>query len=61
MTLRLCLMWATPGYGWEELAFEELEKSKSEGPSKENREIIEFLARPGLEVITDTILGIAIE
>ena len=45
----------------EDWAFEELEKSKSEGPSKENREIIEFLAQPGLEVIMDTILKIAIE
>jgi len=47
--------------GGEDSAFEELEKSKFEGPSKENREIIKFLAKPWPEELLDTILRIAIE
>jgi len=47
--------------GGKDWAFEELKKSKFEGPSKENREIIRLLAQPGLEEIMDTILRMAIE
>lgn len=47
--------------GGEEWALEELERSKAEGPSKENCEIIEFLAQRGREDITATISKIAIE
>jgi len=47
--------------GWEDRGFDELEEYKSEGPSKENHEIIEFVAQPRLESIMKIILGIAIE
>lgn len=44
----------------EEWALDELERSKSEGPSKENREIVDFLARKERSDTTATILKIAI-
>jgi hypothetical protein len=55
---QLSLMLSSGGAKW---ASEELEKSKSEGPSKENHKIIDFLAQQGREGITATILKIAIE
>ena len=45
--------------GSERWALEELEKSKSEGPSKANCEIIDFLAKQKREDIMATILEIA--
>ena len=47
-------------YG-EEWALEELEKSKSEGPTWANREIVEFLARKRRGGVVATVLKIAIE
>ena len=45
----------------EKWALEELEKSKSEGPTGENREIIEFLARRKRADVVATVQKIAIE
>ena len=45
----------------EKWALEELEKSKSDGPTWANREIVEFLARKGQGNVVATILKIAIE
>ena len=45
----------------EKWALEELEKSKSEGPTGANREIVEFLARKRQGDVVATILKIAIE
>lgn len=45
----------------EKWALEELEKSKSDGPTRANREIVEFLARKGQGNVVATILKIAIE
>lgn len=42
-------------------ALEELEKSKSEGPSKENRIIIDFLARQEGRGIQPSLLKVAVE
>lgn len=47
--------------GGEKWGLAELEKSKSEGPSKENREIIEFLAKKGRKDTMAAILEVAIE
>jgi len=47
--------------GGEKWGLAELEKSKSEGPSKENREIIEFLAQTGRKDNMTAILEVAIE
>jgi hypothetical protein len=47
--------------GAEKWALEELESSKSEGPSGESPEIIGFLAQRGQEDTMTTILKIAIE
>ena len=55
---QLSLMLSSAGDQW---ALEELEKSKAEGPSKENCEIINFLAQRRSEDITGTISKIAIE
>jgi len=41
---QLSLMLSSGGAEW---ALEELEKTKSEGPSKENREIVGFLVQQG--------------
>lgn len=51
-------MLSSEGPTW---ALEELEKSKSEGPSKENRKIVDFLASRQSKDITITILKVAIE
>jgi hypothetical protein len=56
---QLTLMLASEGA--ETWAFEELEKSKSEGPSWENCEIIKFLAQQGQEDVMASISKIAIE
>ena len=45
----------------EKWALEELEKSKSEGPTVENREMIKFLERQERADLVATILKIAIE
>lgn len=55
---QVSLMLASGGSEW---GLEELEKSKSEGPSKENREIIDFLAQLRDKEIMPTILQVAIE
>lgn len=55
---QLSLILASGGEKW---ASEELQKLKSEGPSKESCEIIEFLARKGREDAMATILKIAID
>lgn len=55
---QLSLILTSQGPAW---ALEELERSKSEGPSKENREIIDFLVQRGHEDIMAAILKIAIE
>lgn len=44
-----------------EWALEELEKSKPEGPSKDNRKIVDSLASYQREDITTAILKVAIE
>jgi len=46
--------------GGEKWGLAELEKSKSEGPSKENRKIIEFLAQTGREDAMAAVLEVAI-
>lgn len=55
---QLSLMLSSEGPEW---GLEELEKSKSDGPSRENREIIEFLVQKQREDITTIILKVAIE
>ena len=55
---QLSFMLSSEGKKW---ALKELKKSKSEGPSKENREIIYFLAQQNDERIMTTVSGIAIE
>lgn len=55
---QLSLMLSSEGSTW---ALEELEKSKSEGPSKENCLIVDFLAEQKREDIMPVVLKIAIE
>jgi hypothetical protein len=55
---QLSLMLSAEGPTW---ALEELEKSKSEGPTKENRDIIGFLAKQGNREAKTTVLELSIE
>lgn len=55
---QLSLIMSSEGHTW---ALEELERSKSDGPSKENREIIDLLVQKKYEDVAATISKIAIE
>ena len=54
----LLMLSSEMGVDW---GLEELEKSKPEGPSKENREILEFLARQNNKALMATALKFAFE
>jgi len=55
---QLSLILSSEGVDW---GLEELEKSKSEGPSKENREIIDFVVQQGKIDIIPAVLKVALE